>query len=123
MACEDVSEREKPLCWGWDKELFMKKEKQPSTLVTEVDEAVTDKGVWFSLRVICILNFIILEVSKGARGCACHTLFLLKTTPSRVRARWKNCPPCCFRYPELCAGDLLAYLRDLVKLQGVLWLQ
>ena len=119
MAAEDVLARRHALCWGWDVDKYMKKEKKPNVHMTEIEAAVSDPAFWFSLAVVDLLHFIAQEVSRWARGCPCHSDYITKETPNATKARWRKCVLCSFRYPELCAGDLLSFVRNLIKLQGV----
>ena len=119
MAAADVVQRERPLCWGWNLTSYQRDEKKPTAHTTQVDEAITSDDFSLSAGAVDLQHELVTEVSSWARGCPCHTDLLTKNTPPQARARWKKCACRTFRFPELCAGGLLAHIRDVMLLQGV----
>ena len=119
MAVADVVQRERPLCWGWDLPSYQRDEKKPTAHTTQIDEAITSDDFWLSAAAVDLQHELVTEISSWARGCPCHTDLLTKNTPSQARARWKKCACRTFRFPKLCAGGLLAHIRDVMILQGV----
>ena len=115
----DAMKAKAALQWGWDRDRFVDREKKVSSAVEVVDSSINNNHFWFCMEALDSVYFVVEELSTWARGCPCHGSLITASTPADVRRRWLDCPMRGLRLPELCAGDLLAHARDVMKLQAV----
>ena len=119
-AVGDALRCETSLRWGWDLELYMSKETSsaPSKTIVEVDETIRSDVFWHAMRALEALAIVVDFAAEWSRGCPCHSPWLTPDIDAAERARWLECPLRTMRLPELCAGDLLAYIRDVCRVSG-----
>lgn len=119
FSVADVMKAKVALQWGWDKDSYVDKEKKAPSSVETMDNAVSSDAFWFCMEALDSLFMVVTEMTSWSRGCPCHSGFIIGSTPPHVKRRWLECPLRGLRLPELCAGDLLAHARDVMKLQAV----
>ena len=121
MACgiEDLMKAKASLQWGWDKAAYVDREKKVPAFVEVVDSAMHNDRFWFTMDALDSLFFVIAELSDWARACPCHGPLITPSMSKSIKRRWLRCPLRGLRLPELCSGDLLAFARDVMKLQAV----
>ena len=103
---------ERGLRWGWDKGRFLRDEagnvQSSSSLVDEVDEALSSPVWWAWLRMLELLVSILRHAIGWVETCPCHGgISRLQGVPEATRSRWRKCPMRGLRAAELCNGELL----------------
>ena len=112
-CCSDVVQNERMLRWGWD--LVKYKGRSSTKTDAEIDmvnTAIESEEFWFYMRALRLLGVIVEEAMDWIGGCPCHSCWETPDMDKELLASWRKCICKSFRLPELCAGDLLTFIRD-----------
>ena len=77
-----------------------------------MDASIQSEEFWSFMRALNLLATIVEEVMDWIGGCPCHSRWEKPGMDRFLRALWRKFTVRKLRLPELCAGDLLAFIRE-----------
>jgi hypothetical protein len=115
------------IIWGWNKSRYVghhgasnvRQDPNHSIAVDDCDDAILDPFFWACLLTLEWVYVVLRHIFAWIEECPCHgTALDSHPTPAQKKA-WLKCPLRCLRLIEVCAGDLLDELKQLLTMCSV----